>query len=182
MKRLPATLPSWLAVAACAGAMVLAIVNASDAVAQTADSAAAATATATAAAATGAEPSAPSPDAEPTATAEPQAHPPAPTSSRDHGIHALYGNAMVPLEWMPPGTAASPVPSEEIFPPQTITIRFNHKKHIKEFKQTCKVCHAAAFSSQQANDRLMPDPTQTCDNCHDVDHSDLSRVETAGST
>ena len=61
----------------------------------------------------------------------------------------------------------------KIFPPQTITIRFNHKKHVKQLKQTCKVCHAAAYTSDSADDRLLPKPAQTCDNCHDVDHSDL---------
>jgi len=135
----------------------------------------------------------PAASAEPTAqpTAEPVAGPAAP-KAHDHGLEPLHGGKMVPLKWMPPGTHASPVPSEEIFPPQTITIRFNHQLHVKKFKQSCKICHKAAYESTQASDRLLgrlpdkkkPRPTgawaaDTCDNCHDVDHSNLKRV-TAG--
>src|SRR5690606_26036926 len=110
-------------------------------------------------------------DGEPTSSANPA------DRGKDHGLEPLFGGKMVPLEWMPPGTGASPVPSDEIFPPQTLTVRFNHRLHIKDFKQTCKVCHAGAYRSTSARDRLMPDPAQTCDNCHDVDHSNLARVQ-----
>ncbi len=82
----------------------------------------------------------------------------------------------MPLEWMPPGTSASPVPSDEIFPPQQLTIRFNHKKHVGELQQTCKVCHAAAYRSAKSTDTLLPSPAKTCDNCHDVDHRNLANV------
>lgn len=92
------------------------------------------------------------------------------------GLAPMPGDAEVPLAWMPPGSKSSPVPSDEIFPPQTITIRFNHKKHVKDLKLTCKVCHEAAWSSDAASDRLLPKPAETCDNCHDVDHADLGRV------
>jgi len=92
------------------------------------------------------------------------------------GLSMLPGDAEVPLAWMPPGTQYSPVPSEAIFPPQTITIRFNHEKHVKELQQTCKVCHAAAYKSELSSDRLLPDPTLTCDSCHDVDHQNLEKV------
>ena len=51
-----------------------------------------------------------------------------------HGRAPMPGDAEVPLQWMPPGTAASPLPSDEIFPPQTLTLRFNHKKHVKQLK------------------------------------------------
>ncbi|HHH11629.1 MAG TPA: cytochrome c family protein [Sorangium sp.] len=84
---------------------------------------------------------------------------------------------MVPLEWMPPGTGASPVPSDEVFPPQTLTIRFNHKLHVTKLKQGCKACHGAANKSVKVTDRLLPEPAKTCDNCHDVDHSDLMAVK-----
>jgi hypothetical protein len=69
------------------------------------------------------------------------------------------------------------VPSDEIFPPQSITLRFNHKKHVKELSLSCKVCHPGAYTSVDASDRLLPKPAETCDNCHDVDHSNLSRVK-----
>jgi len=105
-----------------------------------------------------------------------EATPPEIAYGEGHGLSPLPNGEMVPLEWMPPGSAASPVPSDEIFPPQSITIRFNHKLHVKKFKQTCKVCHSSAFSSTEALDRLIPDPRLTCDNCHDVDHSNLQNV------
>jgi hypothetical protein len=94
-----------------------------------------------------------------------------------HGLEPLPGGEMVPLELMPPGSSASPVPSDRIFPPQTLTIRFNHRFHVKELQQTCKVCHAAAFGSSEAGDRLLPSPAQTCDNCHDVNHANLDAVQ-----
>jgi hypothetical protein len=93
------------------------------------------------------------------------------------GLSQMPGDAEVPLAWMPPGTRHSPVPSDEIFPPQTITIRFNHRLHTKQLKLTCKVCHEAAFTSDAASDRLLPKPADTCDSCHDTDHADLSAVK-----
>jgi hypothetical protein len=128
----------------------------------------------------------PSPNPEPTASAQPTAEPtgalsvetpappaPEPAPTLDHGLEPLYGGRMVPLAWMPPGTNVSPVPSDEVFPPQTITIRFNHRVHLKKAKpgEGCKTCHPGAYTSTKAKDRLMPDPARTCDNCHDVDHS-----------
>jgi len=93
------------------------------------------------------------------------------------GLYPMADDAEVPIEFMPPGSAVSPLPSEEIFPPQQMTLRFNHKKHVGEFGLTCKVCHAAAYDSDESSDRLLPKPTETCDNCHDVDHSNLSDVK-----
>ncbi len=111
----------------------------------------------------------------------PEAHSPAEEEEdHSHGLEAIHGGAMVPLEWMPPGTSASPLPSDRIFPPQQLTIRFNHKKHVKELEQTCKVCHAAAYESKRASDSLLPNPAKTCDNCHEADHSNLAKVTTTG--
>jgi hypothetical protein len=115
-------------------------------------------------------------DTEPVAAAAPAA-PPLRPEALASGRAPMPGDAEVPLAWMPPGTSSSPVPSDEVFPPQTITIRFNHKKHVQELKQTCKVCHAGALTSDAVTDRLLPKPGETCDSCHDVDHSDLSNVK-----
>jgi hypothetical protein len=98
------------------------------------------------------------------------------------GLHPMEGNAEVPLEWMPPGSARSPVPSDEIFPPQSLPLRFNHKKHVKELNLTCKVCHAAAYGSDASSDRLLPTPATTCDSCHDVDHADRQNVKAGKET
>ena len=166
------TVSGWLLAIACVCAIALGMLS-GEAAAQTGDDAKAA---ASAAAQGG---GAPSPDAEEEddeedAEEEEELYP---GTGPDHGIYPLHGNEMVPLKWMPPGTNASPIPSDEVFPPQTITIRFNHKLHMKDFEQTCKVCHKAAFDSVKGSDRLMPDAEETCDNCHDVDHSDLDAVE-----
>ncbi len=99
---------------------------------------------------------------------------------KSHGLAPIVGGGLVPLELMPPGTGATPVPSVRIFPPQTMTIRFNHHEHVHDLQQTCKVCHAAAYDSTRSADRLLPQPKLTCDNCHDVDHSNPSAVKTGG--
>lgn len=93
------------------------------------------------------------------------------------GLYPMLDDAEVPMALMPPGSAASPIPSDEIFPPQTLTLRFNHKRHAQEQKLQCKVCHAAAYESLSSADRLLPNPQQTCDSCHDVDHSNLKNVQ-----
>lgn len=136
---------------------------------------------------TGGRAAAQSPAASPSAASTSVPAAPAPASTarvdgddRSHGRSPLRGGAMVPLEWMPPGTHASPLPSDRIFPPQQLTVRFNHKKHVKELEQTCKVCHAAAYKSKHSGDSLLPDPSKTCDNCHDADHSNLAEVTTGG--
>src|SRR5262249_32037503 len=135
------------------------------------------------------QPAAPSSSADagapPAASAKPSAAPSgAPASvvgvATRGGLAPLPDDREVPTAWMPPGTSASPIPSDEVFPPQTLTLRFNHKKHVKELKQNCKVCHAAAYASDSSQDRLLPKPNETCDNCHDVDHSNLSQVKSGG--
>jgi len=100
-------------------------------------------------------------------------------SGGTRGLAPLSGDRSVPLDWMPPGTSASPVPSDEIFPPQTLTIRFDHEKHVEGIGMSCKTCHAKAYDSVDSKDRILPDPAQTCDNCHESNHADLARV-TAG--
>jgi hypothetical protein len=151
--------PGWVAFVACLGALTLAILGpeASAEPAQPADGASAEEKSAA--------------GADTTAPAQPP--PGGYTSARA----PMPKDAAVPIEWMPPGSNVSPLPSDEVFPPQTITIRFNHKKHVKELKQTCKVCHAAAYASGAVTDRLLPKPGETCDSCHDVDHSDPTNVK-----
>ncbi len=105
------------------------------------------------------------------------ATPPAPKYTS--GLSPMPNHAEVPLAWMPPGSHESPVPSDKIFPPQSLTIRFNHKKHVKDLKLSCKSCHAAAYGSELSSDTLLPKPEASCDACHDVDHSDRTKV-TAG--
>ena len=97
-----------------------------------------------------------------------------------HGRDPLFGGGMVPLKWMPPGTNASPLPSDRIFPTQTITIRFNHSLHSTQLGKRCRSCHPGAYTSQLSSDRLLPDPVSACDKCHGVDHSKLAQVRASG--
>ncbi|MCL2722895.1 MAG: cytochrome c3 family protein [Polyangiaceae bacterium] len=67
-------------------------------------------------------------------------------------------------------------PSKAIFPPQNITIRFNHKSHVKDQKLECKTCHPNALTSQTSGEILTPQGT-TCDSCHGTNHLDLHHVQ-----
>jgi hypothetical protein len=98
------------------------------------------------------------------------------TSAERSGLYPMPGNAPVPEHWMPPGSKESPVPSDEIFPPQSIPLRFNHKKHVQELRMSCKSCHVGVTSSSASSDSLLPKPQDSCDSCHDVDHRDLNAV------
>jgi hypothetical protein len=105
---------------------------------------------------------------------------PAGAAKAHHGMHPLYNDRPVPEAWLPPG-AVDPDsgPSSVVFPPQKLTIRFNHKKHIKDEGANCGTCHGKAKSSKSADDNLLP-PGTTCDSCHDTDHTDKKAVK-AGS-
>lgn len=171
--REPRAVPAWIVLlATCLGALAIAIAGPEASAQQPGDST---------------DADAGSPDANGEATPPPDTQAPVETPpaqgpahapvAHKSGLYPMPGDAEVPIAYMPPGTAASPVPSDEVFPPQTLTLRFNHKKHVQELKQTCKSCHAAAYKSQSANDRLFPAPQATCDSCHDVDHSDIANVK-----
>lgn len=96
------------------------------------------------------------------------------------GTSPLPNDVRVPASLLPPGAGATDTgPSDVIFPPQRLTIRFNHKLHLTRISgTTCTTCHERATTSSAATDRLLPSPTK-CDACHQSDHKELSRV-TAG--
>lgn len=179
-------LPGWFAALACLGAVMLALVGpgasaqpppaGADAGTPAADAAPDVAQADGDAAAAPESPTEASPEDAPSDEPPPPSPPPPPPGGYTSGLAPMPGDAEVPLEWMPPGTKASPIPSDEIFPPQTIPLRFNHKKHVTELKQTCKSCHAEAYKSGSVNDRLLP-RAALCDSCHDVDHSDLASVK-----
>jgi len=104
---------------------------------------------------------------------------PATTGPRPvHGLAPLPGDAPVPLADRPPGAfTGDGGPSPIIFPPQQLTVRFNHKKHVKELSLTCTTCHERAKTSTESRDSLLPKPTR-CDACHGSDHRDLGAVKT----
>jgi hypothetical protein len=88
----------------------------------------------------------------------------------------LPGNQAVPAHWLPPGAPAIDTgPSAVIFPPQRITIRMSHKKHVKELGQSCTSCHSGAKSSTSSGDDLLP-TGKVCDGCHQTNHADLRAV------
>lgn len=66
-------------------------------------------------------------------------------------------------------------PSEAIYPPQRITIRFNHQSHLGLGGMTCTSCHQQAKTSAHSSDSLLPQP-KLCDGCHGTDHTNLSEV------
>ena len=81
-----------------------------------------------------------------------------------------------PRSVLPPGASEQDRgPSTAIFPPQSLTSRFNHKLHVKEQKLECTSCHAAAVESHSAADVLTPKP-ETCDGCHGTSHADRNAV------
>jgi hypothetical protein len=88
--------------------------------------------------------------------------------------------ARAPLAWLPPGAFADDTgPSRAIFPPQTLTLRFNHRLHVRDERLACTTCHAGALTSESVRDVLTPRPV-LCDTCHGTDHSDLAAVKAGG--
>jgi hypothetical protein len=96
-----------------------------------------------------------------------------------HGTAPVPGDRRVPRAWLPPGSVeADPGPSDVVFPPQSLTIRFNHGLHVKSPagpRMACDTCHAAAKTSESVRDVLTPRAT-TCDGCHLSDHTTRSAV------
>lgn len=93
------------------------------------------------------------------------------------GLAPLAGQARVPLKWLPPGAFEQDRgPSPAVYPPQSLTIRFNHAFHVKEQKLGCPTCHKEALTSRSVKDVLTPQPT-LCDGCHGSDHGSLDAVK-----
>lgn len=66
-------------------------------------------------------------------------------------------------------------PSEVIFPPRTVPLRFDHAQHDK-LGAKCIDCHTNAKTSRRASERVVLS-TAACDRCHGTDHGDLSVVK-----
>jgi hypothetical protein len=78
----------------------------------------------------------------------------------------------------PPGaTPGDEGPSPVVFPEQTLPLRFNHQKHVKQLGIGCATCHGAAKTSQKSADSLLP-PATRCDGCHGTNHRSLAAVTT----
>lgn len=103
---------------------------------------------------------------------------PLPESSRmAHGLASRADGEPVPEADRPPGALPDDHgPSPAIFPPQDITIRFNHQRHVKELGLTCTTCHEKTRTSHDAAESMLPKATR-CDACHGSDHRDPTRVK-----
>jgi len=78
----------------------------------------------------------------------------------------------------PPGSfPGDEGPSLVVFPEQSMPLRFNHQKHVKQLGVGCATCHGAAKTSQKSSDSLLP-PATRCDGCHGTNHRKLSQVTT----
>lgn len=99
------------------------------------------------------------------------------SSPIESGLHPMPQGRAIPQAWLPPGHGdPDPGPSLAIFPPQRLTLRFNHELHMKLGGMSCLSCHEGAKTSTQAADSILPGP-QTCDGCHGTDHTSLSEVK-----
>ena len=68
-----------------------------------------------------------------------------PARSSRPGSRRSRTTARVPLKWLPPGAFEQDRgPSAAVYPPQKLTLRFNHKFHVEQQKLQCKTCHAGA--------------------------------------
>ena len=116
--------------------------------------------------------------AQPSATAPAPASPPRGAASQAttlSGLSPMPGDRAIPATWLPPGSdSPDEGPSAAIFPPQHMTLRFNHAKHA-EMGVQCLTCHTGVATSDSAKDSLLPSP-RTCDGCHGSDHTDPSAV------
>ena len=74
------------------------------------------------------------------------------------GMHALPDDQACSGRLAAPRDAQAPTAGRArwCIPPQKLTIRFNHKKHVKEAGANCKVCHAKAKTSKAAADNSSP--------------------------
>ena len=85
-------------------------------------------------------------------------------------------SARCPESDRPPGALPNDNgPSPAIFPPQELTIRFNHRRHVQDLKLTCTTCHDKARTSRASADSMLPKGTR-CDACHGSDHRDPMQV------
>ncbi|HVY25244.1 MAG TPA: cytochrome c3 family protein [Polyangiaceae bacterium] len=66
-------------------------------------------------------------------------------------------------------------PSPVVFPEQSLPLRFNHKKHVRQLGMSCTTCHLLAKTSQKSADSLLP-PATRCDGCHGTNHRNLGAV------
>lgn len=106
---------------------------------------------------------------------------PAPSATNATPLSApMPGGQKTPLKFLPAGAFfPDEGPSRVVYPAQKITIRFNHKKHMKDFGLDCAACHGDATKSTKVEDRLLPAP-KVCDDCHGSNHSDLAAVKGDG--
>lgn len=96
----------------------------------------------------------------------------------ESGTSPMPRDRAIPTSLLPPGHDDPDTgPSSAIYPPQRLTVRFNHKLHMTLGGMSCVTCHEGAATSTQAGDSILPSAAR-CDTCHGTDHSDFSDVKT----
>ena len=81
---------------------------------------------------------------------------------------------------LPPGSLdPDDGPSDVIFPPQHITLRFNHAKHLAkdDRRSPARPATPAAYKQRLGAGRRSCRRASTCDACHSTDHDDLAHVK-----
>src|SRR5260221_6888225 len=85
------------------------------------------------------------------------------------GMAPMPGDQKVPTAWLPPGAFSDDNgPSDVIFPPRQLTLRFNHKLHTQEANGPNlkhEPCHKDPPSRERRNDKLPP-AVPPCDPHH----------------
>lgn len=87
---------------------------------------------------------------------------------------SLQAQAQVGDDWLrkaltSPRVGARSAPSDAIYPPQRIELKFSHATHV-EAGVDCQACHDAVDRSVQPSDRHIPGHAQ-CTDCHEIDEA-----------
>jgi hypothetical protein len=85
---------------------------------------------------------------------------------------ARPAQAQLGADWLrqalsPPRPGLKQGPSNAIYPPQVISLRFSHRQHV-EAEVSCASCHDAIDKSTRPTDRNLPAHAQ-CESCHDIE-------------
>lgn len=82
----------------------------------------------------------------------------------------LFAPVTGPSHGPAPASPPSGGPSRVIYPDQNLPLRFSHRNHLRR-DIACPVCHAAALTSTNTRDSLLPSES-ACAGCHPIDRAD----------
>ena len=75
-----------------------------------------------------------------------------------------------------PGASVSPVPSDEIFPRRPSRCASTTRSTSRSSRSRARSATRPRTPATTPPTGSCPEPAETCDNCHDVDHADQARV------